>query len=77
LNQSVLNPVGRAVIRSLEQHVGQQPANQCHRRVVGEGRNAIDIADRRQHRRALLERIDRPLRSLQPRHAGIGVQRHD
>ena len=66
-----------AVVGALHQHVGPQRLDQLERRVLVEQHHQIHRCQRRHHRRPRRLVLQRPCRSLQPLHRGVGVQGDD
>src|SRR5207248_8363034 len=65
------------VIAALDQYIGLQPPDQLDRGLLVKADDGIDRLDRGDDGGAVFEPVDRPLGSLEPAHAPVGIERDD
>ena len=77
LHRQLLRQCVRVVVAALDVDVRPDRLEQVDRGVVLENGHVFHTADRRDNRRPVLGRADRPIRSLQPAHGLIGIDPDD
>src|SRR5688572_8157742 len=77
LHEGAAGDLVGGVVGALDQHVGAQGADELLGCVLGERGHQVDGAQCSQHGGAILERQERPPRTLEPLHRGVVVDSDD